>query len=337
MQEELLYRMQNAFPLSARPFAALAEELETDEATVIRTVQTLKEEGVIRQTSAIFDTKRLGYHSSLVAFKVPEAKIEAAAEIINAHPGVSHNYLRNHDFNIWFTLAVPPDSALGLQGTVNRLQRMTGAEEAITLPTLKMFKISVKLDTTGKQSRKEKVHKKVHKPIRLKARHYAVIRELQKDIPIVSEPFKEATERLGMSYDELFTMAQELKEAGVMRRFATILNHRKAGFTANAMSVWNVPEEKAEELGRKIAEFRAVSHCYLRPKYPNWPYNLFAMVHATSQEACDGVIEEIAQETGLTEYGKLYSTREFKKKRLVYFDPAFDEWEQKHLEMELQN
>jgi DNA-binding Lrp family transcriptional regulator len=333
MREELLYRMQNAFPLTEKPFEALGRELGESEETVLSEVRRLKEEGIIRQTSAIFDTKRLGYHSSLVAFKVPEEKIETAAEIINSHPGVSHNYLRNHDFNIWFTLAVPPDSRLGLQGTINRLQKLTGAEEAIALPTLKMFKISVKLDTTGKQSKKEKVHRREHKPIKMKARHYAVIRELQKDIPLVSEPFKEASERLGMSYGELFSMAEELKEAGVMRRFATILNHRKAGFTANAMSVWNVPEERAEELGKQIAEFRAVSHCYLRPRYPNWPYNLFAMVHATSQEACDDVIDEIARETGLTDYGKLYSTREFKKQRLVYFDPSFDAWEEEHMEL----
>ena len=333
MREDLLYKMQNAFPLTERPFAALAEALGSDETTVLEMVRRLKEEGIIRQTSAIFDTKRLGYHSSLVAFKVPEERIESAAEVINAHPGVSHNYLRNHDFNLWFTLAVPPDSQLGLQGTIDRLRHRAGAEEAITLPTLKMFKISVKLDTTGKQSKKEKVHRREFKPLKMKARHYAVIRELQKDIPIVSEPFRETVQRLNMSYDELFDLAEQLKEAGVMRRFATILNHRKAGFTANAMSVWNVPEERGEELGKKIAEFRAVSHCYLRPKYPNWPYNLFAMVHATSQEACDDVIEEIARETGLTEYGKLYSTREFKKKRLVYFDPAFEAWEREHLQL----
>jgi len=332
MREELLYKMQNAFPLTERPFAELARELGRSEEEVLEMVRELKKQGIIRQTSAIFDTKRLGYHSSLVAFKVPEAKIEEAAEIINAHPGVSHNYLRNHDFNLWFTLAVPPDSHLGLQGTINLLQRLTGAEEAIALPTLKMFKISVKLDTTGKQSKKEKVHRREFKPIKMKARHYAVIRELQKDIPIVSEPFREATQRLNMSHEELFGMAEQLREAGVMRRFATILNHRKAGFTANAMSVWNVPEERAEELGKQIAEFRAVSHCYLRPKYPNWPYNLFAMVHATSQDACDDVIEEIARETGLTDYGKLYSTREFKKQRLVYFDPAFERWESENME-----
>ncbi|WP_292657313.1 Lrp/AsnC family transcriptional regulator [Nitratifractor sp.] len=330
MREELLYRMQNAFPLTAKPFETLGQELNRSEAEVLEEVRRLKEEGIIRQTSAIFDTKKLGYHSSLVAFRVPEAQIENAAEVINIHPGVSHNYLRNHDFNIWFTLAVPPDSKLGLPETVERLKAMSGAEEAIILPTLKMFKISVKLDTTGKQSKKEKLHRKEHKALKMRARHFAVIRELQRDLPITSEPFAETVQRLNIEYDELFRLAEELKEAGVMRRFATILNHRKAGFTANAMSVWDVPEESAEELGRKIAEFRAVSHCYLRPKYSNWPYNLFAMVHATSQEACDEIIREIAEETGLTKYGKLYSTREFKKQRLVYFDPAFEEWERKY-------
>ncbi|WP_292660141.1 Lrp/AsnC family transcriptional regulator [Nitratifractor sp.] len=331
MRDELLVKMQHAFPLCERPFEALAQELGRTEEEVLEEVRRLKEEGIIRQTSAIFDTKRLGYDSSLVAFRVPEERIDEAAEIINAHPGVSHNYLRNHAFNIWFTLAVPPDSRLGLLGTVEKLAEAAGAEESIVLPTLKMFKISVKLDTTGKQSKKEKIREKALKPIRMGARHYAAVRELQKDIPIVSEPFADALERLNMGYDELFSLAEEMKEAGVMRRFATILNHRRAGFTANAMSVWDVPEEEAEALGRRIAEFRAVSHCYLRPKYPNWPYNLFAMVHAKSQEACDEIIGEIARETGLQGCGKLYSTREFKKKRLVYFDPAFQRWEEEAL------
>ena len=331
MQEALLYKMQNDFPLTARPYQALGEELGVSEEEVLRTVRKLKDEGIIRQTSAIFDTKRLGYRSSLVAFKLPPERIEEAAEFINSHPGVSHNYERNHDFNLWFTLAVPPDSLMGLEGTIAHMKQVTRAEEAIALPTLKMFKISVKLDTTGKQGKKEKVKPKAYKPIKMKARHYAVIRELQKDLPVTPQPFTGAISRLGMSYEEFFTMAETLKEAGVMRRFATILNHRKAGFTANAMSVWRVPEDRAEELGKQIAEFRAVSHCYLRPSYPQWPYNLFAMVHAKSQEACDGVIEEIAKETGLKEYAKLYSTREFKKKRLVYFDPAFLAWEEEQM------
>jgi len=327
MQNELLYEMQNAFPMIERPFKAVAEKLNATEEEVLSLVQKLKEEKIIRQTSAIFDTKRLGYKSSLVAFKVAEDKIDEAAAIINEHPGVSHNYLRNHDYNIWFTMAVSPDSKFGLEKTIDILKERTGAQDAIVLPTLKMFKISVKMDTTGKRAKKEKVKKLAHKEIELTAQHIAVIKELQKDITVVEEPFKEATEKLGLSYDAFFAIANELKESGVMRRFATILNHRKAGFGANAMSVWAVPEEKGEEIGREMAEFSAVSHCYLRPSYPNWPYNLFAMVHAKTQEECDALIEEMAKESGLTEYGKLYSTVEFKKQRLVYFDDAFEAWE----------
>jgi len=330
MENELLFEMQNAFPMIERPFKAVAEKLNSTEEEVLSLVQKLKDEKIIRQTSAIFDTKRLGYRSSLVAFKVDEDKIDQAAEIINAHPGVSHNYLRNHDYNIWFTMAVAPDSKLGLERTIEILKERTGAEDAIILPTLKMFKISVKMDTTGKRAKKEKVKKLAHKEIELTPQHIAVIKELQKDIKITSEPFKNSIQKLGMSYDEFFKIANELKESGVMRRFATILNHRKAGFSANAMSVWSVPEEKGEEIGKLLAEFSAVSHCYLRPKFDNWPYNLFAMVHAKTQQECDTLIEEMAKETGLSEYSKLYSSAEFKKQRLVYFDDAFKEWEREN-------
>ena len=327
LTDELLYQMQHAFPMTQRPFAHIAQTLGSTEEEVLAAVAQLKEEGIIRQTSAIFDTKRLGYKSSLVAFKVAQDQIEQAAEIINAHPGVSHNYLRNHDYNIWFTMAVAPDSKFGLKKTIEILKAHTGAEDAIILPTLKMFKIKVQMDTTGKRAKKEKVKRVAHKEIELTDTHIAVIKALQKDITVTPEPYKEAIERLGIDYETFFAVAHELKDAGVMRRFATILNHRKAGFSANAMSVWSVPEEEGERIGREMAEFSAVSHCYLRPKYPNWPYNLFAMVHAKTQEECDALIDEMAKESGLTEYGKLYSSVEFKKQRLVYFDEAFEAWE----------
>jgi len=331
MKNELLYEMQNSFSLTAKPFKELADRLDSDEETILKLVKELKDEKIIRQTSAIFDTKRLGYKSSLVAFKVKEEDIDRASQIINQHAGVSHNYLRNHDFNIWFTIAVPPDSKLGLQKSIDKLQELTGATEAIALPTLKMFKISVKMDTTGKKAKKEKIAKRKHLEIDLTPKHIAVIKELQKDINIVSEPFKSATEKLDMSYDEFFDIANELKDSGVMRRFATILNHRKAGFSANAMSVWSVDEDKAVEIGKSLAEFSAVSHCYLRPKYPNWPYNLFAMVHAKTQDECDELIAQMAKENNLDNYSKLYSTKEFKKQRLVYFDDAIKEWEELYI------
>jgi len=333
LKNELLYQMQTSFPMTSKPFLELANKFNTSEDEILNLVKELKEQKIIRQTSAIFDTKRLGYKSSLVAFKVPEENIEKAVQSINSHPGVSHNYLRDHDFNIWFTIAVEPTSQLGLEKTVELLAKQSDAIESIILPTIKMFKISVKMDTTGKQAKKEKVKKAKHKEIELTPLHIEVIKELQKDIAIVSEPFLEAKEKLGISYDELFAIASELKESGVMRRFATILHHRKAGFNANAMSVWEAPEERGEEIGKQLASFSAVSHCYLRPKFPNWPYNIFAMVHAKTEEESNALIEEMAKETGLTNYTKLYSTKEFKKQRIVYFSNEFKEWEKRALNL----
>ncbi len=327
MKNELLYQMQHAFPMNIRPFQTIADKLGSTEDKIINLVKELKESSIIRQTSAIFDTKRLGYKSSLVAFKVAQSDINHAAQIINSHPGVSHNYLRNHDYNIWFTIAVAPDSKLGLEKTVEILKEQTGAKDSIILPTLKLFKIKVQMDTTGKKAKKEKVKKVANKNIELTDKHIALIKELQRDIEITREPFQKSIDKLQISSDEFFKIANELKDAGVMRRFATILNHRKAGFSANAMSVWSVPGDQAEEIGKKLAEFSAVSHCYLRPKYPNWPYNLFAMVHAKTKEECDALIDEMAKDVGLNEYSKLYSSTEFKKQRLKYFDDSFIEWE----------
>ena len=327
MNSELLSIIQKNFPLSPRPFAVIAEELGTDEETIIKQMLKEKENNIIRQISPIFDTKRLGYSSSLVSFKVKREDIDRAVEMINSHPGVSHNYEREHTFNIWFTLAVAPDSKLGLRKTVEILAEEAHAIDFIMLPTLKLFKIAVKLNTTGNDAKKEKVSQPKRKSIELTPLHHKVIALAQHDIPIIAEPFKTVVEKLGISYDEFFQILNELKEAGVMRRFAGILNHRKAGFNANAMVVWDIEEEKGEEMGKKAAEFSAVSHCYLRPKYPNWPYNLFTMIHGKTTEETNEVIKEIASEIEHFSRRPLYSIREFKKVRIKYFSPKFEEWE----------
>lgn len=328
IRNELLYEMQHNFPLTPYPFEVLAQRLGTTQEEVLLMVKQLKQEGVIRQTSAIFDTKRLGYHSCLVAFELSKEKIDHAVSMINQHPGVSHNYLRNHHFNLWFTLAVAPNSRLGIEKTVTLLKEAVSADDAIMLPTLKLFKISVKMDTTGTKAKREEVKKVIHKPLTITPELQTLIQHLQQDIPLIPEPFAPIKEAMNLSYEKLFSLAEVLKSHGVMRRFATILNHRKAGFLANAMSVWVAPKEEAEAIGEKLASFSAVSHCYLRPTYPNWHYNLFAMVHGKNQEECDAIIEEMAQETRLSEYKKLYSSVEFKKERLVYFSKRFEEWEE---------
>ncbi len=325
LEKEFLTRIQKGFPIVKRPFAQLAEELGSDGERLIDLYKRLKEEKIIRQTSAIFDTKSLGYRSSLVAFKAPD--IDKAAEIVNAHPGVSHNYERNNPFNLWFTIAVAPDSKLGLEKTVDILAERTGVEEYVILPTKKMFKISVQLDLKGDRAKKERVKRRAKEPMRMEPLHYEMVRWLQKDIAPVAEPFAEAVEALGIDYERLKKESDRMQRAGIMRRFAAILYHRRAGFTANAMVVWKVPEERAEAIGETVAAYSAVSHCYLRPVYPEWPYPLFSMVHGKSKEEVEKIVEEIAREIGVEEYDYLYSTREFKKVRIEYFSPEFEAWE----------
>lgn len=332
MKDEILSRIQKKFPLVARPFEVIADELGMSEDEVLAILQEQKKANIVRQTSAIFDTKRLGYVSSLVAFKIAPQKISDAVKIINSHPGISHNYERNHDFNIWFTLAVAPNSKLGLQKTVELLAELTKADDFIILPTLKLFKINVKLNTTGKDEKKEEVKRVEHKEIELTPLHHAIIRYAQNDIEFVQEPFKKMVDAIGIDYDTFFGALDELQEAGVMRRFASILNHRKAGFSANAMVVWDVDEQNGEMIGEKAAAFSAVSHCYLRPKYPNWPYNLFTMVHGKSEEETNSIIEEMAAEIDAKSHMPLYSSREFKKVRIEYFTPEFEAWEEQYSE-----
>ncbi len=324
MEKELLDLIQKEFPITQRPFKELALRLGSSEDEVLDTYKRLKGD-IIRQTSAIFDTKSLGYQSSLVAFKVKD--IESAARFVNTHPGVSHNYERDNEYNMWFTIAVAPDSVLGLERSVEIMAQKSGAEDFIILPTKKMFKIKVHLDVKGDRKKKEKIERKKREKMELKEEDIELIKGLQKDIEPLYEPFERIVEELGISYEELEKRSQRFKDAGVMRRFASILYHRKAGFKANAMVVWSVDESRAEEIGRRVAEFSAVSHCYLRPTYPNWPYPLFSMIHGKTKDEVDGVVEEIKKEIEPRDYRYLYSTKEFKKQRIEYFSPKFKEWE----------
>jgi len=330
MTKEILLRIQKNFPLVSKPFEDIAKELNMTEDEVLKIIQEQKDEKIIRQTSAIFDTKSLGYKSSLVAFEIDEDKIDEAVKIINGHPGISHNYERNHKFNIWFTMASSPTSSLGLDKTIDILANLTNANAFIMLPTLKLFKISVKLDTTGKENKKEKVIKKEKIKIDVTPLHMDIIKLLQNDIEIKSEPFEDIIKELNISYDKFFQTIQELQQSGIMRRFASILNHRKAGFNANAMVVWDVDEKNGEAIGETAASFSEVSHCYLRPKYPNWQYNLFTMIHGKTKEDTNAVIQNIASEITSKSHMPLYSSREFKKIRLKYFTNDESIWENNH-------
>lgn len=324
---DFLAVVQEGFPLCIRPFLELATRLNSTEEEAIELYSQLKEEKIIRQTSAILDTKRLGYLSSLVAFQVDEAELDHAAAFISTHPGVSHNYKRAHAYNLWFTIAVPPDSALGLEHTVDLLARKVRATQSMLLPTLKMFKISVKLDTNNSKELKEEVLKKEIVPIELSALHYQIMAQIQEDLTPCAEPFAPMIDFLGIDYSLFFACIDDLSRGGYMRRYATILNHRNAGFIANAMVVWDTDDAVAETIGTKAAEFSAVSHCYLRPRFKGWNYNLFTMIHASSNEELGLIIKKMDAELDARDHFVLTSLHEYKKIRIKYFTHDIYAWE----------
>lgn len=331
IDKKLLTEMQKNFPRVSKPFHALAEKVGASGKEILDRVIRLKEEKVLRQISAIFDTKSLGYQSTLVAMKFRPDQIERGAEVINQHPGVSHNYRRNDIYNLWFTVAVPPYQSL--EKTIQRLHECSGAESTLILPTLKLFKIGVKLDLTGKNSdaieSKEDIYdesKRRKTAPDLTPEQIQAIRVLQEDLPLVEQPFQKIAEGSGFSESQLFELMDEFERKGYFRRFAGILHHRKAGFSANAMVVWNIPQEKLDEAGPKMALFPQVSHCYKRPVFPDWPYAIYTMIHAPKVEDCDKIVEKIKQAVGDWPHKNLYSTKEYKKIRLKYFTKELDEW-----------
>lgn len=332
---ELLNALQAGMPLSRRPFADIGSVIGMSEDEVLRRLAVLREAEIVRQMSAIFDTRALGYQSILVAASYPDERLFDAAAIVSGHPGVSHNYRRTHDFNLWFTLAVEPDGRLGLDETLDVLAEATKATSMRQLPTLKLFKINVQLDMTGDSTgAKDEAPKPPPRrgdgtlPTEEDRRFICI---LQQDLPGVPAPFDRWAEEAGVDPDELLQRAKDFQDRAYMRRFAAVLNHRKAGFGANGMAVWRVPEDRLEEIGPRMAAFKAVSHCYKRPTYPDWPYSIFTMVHARSKEACEETIAAIAEETGYTDPADravLYSTYEFKKIRLVYYTPEYRRWDE---------
>ena len=327
VDRKILNIIQTRFPLVEMPFAEIGDEIDLPEEEVIERISELKSKNVVRQISAIFDTRRLGYKTTLVAMRLPANELDTAAQIINEHPGVSHNYARNGHFNLWFTVAVPPYEDLA--ETVEDMASRTGAESYRLMPTIKFFKIGVNFDMVKEEGAARKYYspdgydradgQNWNKAMPITDFEIEVIRELQEDVELTPRPFSPMAERLGIPLQELFDIADSLQERSLMRRFSAVLHHRRAGFRSNAMAVWKVPSERAIEVGNIMAQSRWVTHCYERPTFPDWPYTHFTMIHATSQETCEDVAAELSEATGISEYQLLYSTREYKKTRVRYF------------------
>jgi DNA-binding Lrp family transcriptional regulator len=336
-ETSVLNRIQGDIPIVKTPFALLASELKQSESEVISIIARMRERGVIRNISGIFNAESLGYQISLVTFEVPVKYIDRAAEIINSHPGVSHNYLRDHRFNMWFTLAVSPE--ISFEKTVSILKRGSRARDSLILRNEMLLKIGLMLPVGNKTPSKMTENIPEVKPRIAEARSLSdeereSIRLLQHDLPLEKRPFKSLIENNDSTLNEerLVELGQSLKEDGIMRRYSAVLRHRDAGFIANAMTVWK-PDDSAD-MGR-IAEIfirePSISHLYIRTVYPGkWEYPLFAMIHAKSSEIMRSTVERLAQKSGIDNYEVLTTLQEFKKKRVSFFSPDFHTWQQRN-------
>jgi DNA-binding Lrp family transcriptional regulator len=152
-----------------------------------------------------------------------------------------------------------------------------------------------------------------------------VIASIQGDIPIVSRPYQVLAEQIGISEETFIEILQHLTEQGVIRRFGATLRHQKSGFQANAMTAWQVDEERIEEVGQIMASFRAVSHCYRRDPADGWPYNLYTMIHGKSETDCRETARKMSEKSGVQTYQLLFSRQELKKISMTYFPEALSE------------
>ncbi len=315
---ELLNALQGEIPLASTPFAIIGQMIDMSEKEVIKRTERLKRDGLVRQIAAQFDMHALGYRSSLVAARVSPERIDEAAAVVNAHPGVTQNYRRNHEFNLWFTIVVGPASKLGLDKTIEILGDEADCEAVRPLPTLKAFKTS-----SGDLSDSES--SSALPP--LTPHEIECVRLLQRDLPLQPRPFDALSRTAGISAEEITSTGKSLLKRGIMRRFGAVVQQRKPGFSTSAMGVWIVPEGRVEELAAKMSQNRAVSHCYLRPVYQDWPYNVYTIVHGRSIDECESIINDIALDVGVNEKRALYPTKEYKKARISFFTPEAEEWE----------
>jgi len=324
LDKYLLNIIQAEFPLSREPYSTLGTQLSISSDEVIRRIDRLKSGGVIRLIAPVLNPKRLGYQTTLVAAKVPLERLDKAGQIISKNPMVSHCYQRQHDFNLWFTLAMPKTGEM--EAEVSKLGNKIKAGTTINLPAIKTFKIGAYFNVGGDNSylslpaKRGNPSSDVGNDNNLSITDCAVINALQRDLPLNEKPFDLISAELSMETDIFIRHCQNLLQRGIMRRFSASINHKKLGFTANAMVCWEVPAKMVDTAGKKIATFQEVSHCYERETNRLWPYNLFAMIHGHNNENCRAVTDKICSEAGLNrdEMVLLFSTKEIKKMRIRY-------------------
>jgi len=320
----LLNIIQAKFPLAREPFSALGLGLGITGDEVIHRIDRLKAGRIIRQIGPVFNPKKLGYQTTLVAAKISGERLDKAGQIIGRHQMVSHCYQRDHDLNLWFTLSLPV--AEDMEAEVRKLGNSIESETTLNLPAVKTFKIGAYFAAGDRSSdllssaKRGNLSPAPGNDNKLSVDDRAVINALQQDLPLIERPFDMIAAKLPMDADKLLGHCETLFQRGIMRRFSASINQYRLGYISNTMLCWQVPADMVDKTGKKIATFPEVSHCYERQTNRLWPYNLFAMMHARSNENCHAVIDKICKQTGLNrkEMLLLFTTKEIKKTRVQY-------------------
>ncbi len=313
----LLNDFQRGFPLQSRPFAALAQTLEVGELDILASLRRLQAKGAVSRVGAVFAPRSVGA-STLAALAVPAARLEDVAAQVSGRPQVNHNYQREHRFNLWF-VATAADEAM-LADVLDGIRAESGCP-LIALPMAEEFHIDLGFDLAGGTGRPARHGCNIGSGVRreLAPDELRLLTALQPGLELVPQPFAQLARQAGV--DEAFVLARidAWLAGGIVKRFGIVVRHHELGYRANAMVVFNVPDDKVGEVGRRLAHEEGVTLCYRRNRsLPDWPYNLFCMVHGRSREDVEPVVARLCRVAG---YGceVLFSTRRFKQQGAHYF------------------
>ncbi len=324
-ERDVLTVLQRGITPLERPFRNLA--LPEDDA--VDFLRRVRGEGLVRRFGGVFDARRLGYRSVLCALDVAPEHIEEKASLIASHPGVTHCYERcplgraQRYPSLWFTLAMLDDV---FDKGFQTLRKQLGSNRLLLLPAIRRFKIDVVFDLRTRN--RDEIVPGTHAFSRLPEqipqadcftdRDRDLVRLLDQQLPLSTRPFDPIAQQLDMPLPDLLARLQIWLDEGVLRRIAVILHHLDAGFKANGMCVWPVAGDQVHA-GRRLAARPEVTHCYQRPRQPDFPFDLYAMIHTGNWPATRALFEEISAACNLTDGLLFGSYREFKKISMKYF------------------
>jgi len=293
---QLLNDFQRDFPLVSAPFAELASRLGVGEKIVLGRLENLRREGKISRVGAVFAPKRIGA-STLAAMAVPPEKLDAVAAAVNRFPEVNHNYEREHRYNLWFVVTAATEGRL--QASLGAIEKATG-HPLLALPLLEEFHIDLGFCLNGDKKKSVATAQKVQPAALIDEAERRLVSVLQEGLPLFIRPFALIAERIGASEPEVLGRIGRWLEEGAIKRFGVVVRHHELGYRANAMLVHDIPDDQVSAIGRALAEEPAVTLCYRRPRrLPDWPYNLFCMIHGRERGEVETIIADLRQRHGL--------------------------------------